>query len=205
MGARDIAIDSINVHCRTLVNTIGTAASNVVGERHVVRDGVVDRFDSVRVVDGKYRIVRCLDLLADNTIADSQRVHDELCAICLSSFDEVILRLEIVEENWTVVPAIPIVVSYLLLLYRASILRFRPQIKILDTNARIEMRKIAEEALENLPSPDSCQCRSVNGKFVDYGIASSRWLPGSIGRIAGRLVDSAHKLLGVRKSYPDRL
>ena len=88
----------------TTVNQIETATGHVQGKLHVVVDSIVDGLDAVRVVDSKLGVVRCLNVLVDDTVSNTQSVEVELDTRNGSVGDELVLVVEVVEERRSVVP-----------------------------------------------------------------------------------------------------
>lgn len=66
-------------------------------------DGLVDKLDSIRVLNGEFGIVWRLDIFGDDAVNDSQVNKFEIFARLGTVLDRLVLLLEIVEEGRSVV------------------------------------------------------------------------------------------------------
>jgi hypothetical protein len=78
-----------------------TSIGHVQSELHVVVDRVVDSLDTICVVDSKFRVVRGLNLLIDDTVADTKSVEVKLDTRDGSIGDKLVLVVKVVEERWS--------------------------------------------------------------------------------------------------------
>jgi hypothetical protein len=66
-------------------------------------DGLVDKLDAIRVLDGEFGIVWRLDVFGDNAVDDAQVNKLEVFACLGAVLDRLVLLLEIVKEGRSVV------------------------------------------------------------------------------------------------------
>lgn len=88
-----------------VLNVVRTSARDGHSRFHEVVDRFVDGFDTVGVMDGKLRIIRSLDELIDDTIADAEGVEIKAGSIYGTILNALVLIIEIVEKYGTVMTA----------------------------------------------------------------------------------------------------
>jgi hypothetical protein len=99
---------SIAVGLLAVLDLVVATFGHVVGLLHESVDGIVDSLDSVGVVDRKFRVVRSLNLLIDDTVDYAESVHLKLDTFDGAVLDTLVLLVEVVVKPWSIVTAITI-------------------------------------------------------------------------------------------------
>ena len=130
------------------------AAGDGVGQLHEVVDGVVDGFDAVSVVHGELGIVAGLDALVVDAVADTKSVHLELDALRAAVGNGPVLVVKVVVEARAVVAAVG----------------FGPEVEGARSDLSVELREIAEEALQDMVGTHGGHVGCCGPEGVDDGI-----------------------------------
>lgn len=128
---------------------------HVASELHVFIDGLVDELDTVAVVLGEFGVVWCLGIEVEESITDTKGIENELCPIRRPISNHFILFVEIIIESWAVMTSI----------------RFSPEIERFSSQSQlgIQLGKISQEALEDVPSRNGREIRCIKLGSVDNG------------------------------------
>ena len=149
---------------------------------------MVDRLDSIRIVHGKFRIVWCLSVEIIDSVANAKRIEYQLGAVSCAIGNRLVLIVEVVEEGWTIVTPI----------------RFGPQVECLAFDVAVQLRKSAQEALEDMPSSNRRQIGRGELSSINHGIFAVDAITRVL-MLAREWIESPCLLFGIREAYPERL
>ena len=103
LGADSLATERGGIDFTAQSNLVQTSIMHKACKLHVIVDGLVDKLDSIRVLNGEFGIVWRLDIFGDDAVNDSQVNKFEIFARLGTVLDRLVLLLEIVEEGRSVV------------------------------------------------------------------------------------------------------
>ena len=172
-----------------VVDLVEATVGHEAGEFHVLIHRLVDGLDAVGVVNSELGIIGGLDGFVDNAVDYAEGVKVELDALVGAVGDELVLVVEVVVKGGAVVTAVGL----------------GEEVERLDHLALplypvVELRKSAQESLEDVPGCNGGKLSSVQNASISNGVTAINWAKGRVLILSSERVDAPRGLLLVRKS-----